>query len=348
MKKFLKNLKLDTVKYKNEQYFIFKQLDGNGGSSFIYRNKKYGKIFVKFLISPRNDIELNKFINEINLLGFTNRFSPVKLTPNLLQGLVKHKHSPIYYYITEWIEGKTLKNIIKEREGHFSLDEVVDIVHRCSSKIAYLNPWIAHRDFHPGNIIFLNEEPNWLGDNLKDSKVIITDFGNAIMPMAYSVEGGDGMDFIDVKNNLDRRIEGSFKSLGPEIFSNPFDSYQNNPGKSESWPLGILLYKLTMNQDIIENNTLSYYSGLFHNQNLQSLIDKRIQALNNQIDNKTIPTLLKRMLCVDINKRISTGAIAKVLWKYRFNDLENNALSYIQKTIDDDGNEESDTVVDPY
>jgi serine/threonine protein kinase len=347
MRRLLKRLQLDNIKYKKDTFHVFKQLNGNSGTSFIYRNLKKKRIFVKFLIAPRNETELNKFKNEINLYKYTNNI--IQTTPRLLRELQKKDNYPIYYYISEWVEGKLLKDIIKDKNGQFSLDESIDIVHRCSSKVAYLNSWIVHRDFHPGNIIFLNETPNWEDKfNFIDSKVIITDFGNALMPLAYGMPGGEGLDFIDVKNNLDRRIEGSFKSLGPEIFQNPFESYLNNPGKSESWPLGILLFKLLMNKDIIEDNTLSYYSKLFHHQELQKIVDEKILELELKIKNKTIPYLLNRMLCVDINKRISTASIAKVLWKYRFNNLENNIYSYIKETIDNNGNEDSDEIIDPY
>jgi hypothetical protein len=37
-----------------------------------------------------------------------------------------------------------------------------------------------------------------------------------------------------------------------------------------------------------------------------------------------------------------------VLWKYRFNNLENNIYSYIKETIDNNGNEDSDEIIDPY
>jgi len=55
--------RLDNIEYNGDTYQLNTSLGGNGGSSFKYTNKLNtdDHIFVKFLISPRSELELYKF-----------------------------------------------------------------------------------------------------------------------------------------------------------------------------------------------------------------------------------------------------------------------------------------------
>ena len=329
---------LNKIEIEGENFELKEVLGGNGASSFRYENMedRENNIFVKFLISPRNELELYKFKMESKLLEFT-KMKPVKTTPNLLiEG--EHKSLPISYYATEWINGKSLQDIISNLNNP-SLDEVLNIVHRCTSSAAYMTSFISHRDFHPGNIIFLNEEPNWANTeatkrDLVNAKVIITDFGNAIMPMAFGYED-TGVGNFDIYQNVNKRIEGSFRSLPPEVFSNPIDSFNHNPGCGEAWAIGILFYKLLAGEDILNIDSISKYANLVCTNEIEEIIEEKLILINDNLnDNYILKRIISGLLKVNSSSRMSLGTAAGLLWDYRFGDLNEKPYEFKKKYID--------------
>ena len=295
-KNLLFKAKLLKIRINNKVFKLKESLSGNGALSFRYTNIKdvEDNIFVKFLISPRNEIELYKFNMESNLLEY-GQAKPVKVVPVLLKK-GKHKTLPIYYYATEWVNGQSLKDIISALNKP-TADDILEIVHRCTSSAAYMSSFISHRDFHPGNIIFLEDKPNWANQthtqrDFVDAKVIITDFGNAIMPMAFGYED-TGVGNQDIYQNLNRRIEGSFRSLPPEIFSNPINTASYNPGSGEAWAIGILFYKLLMDEDILNIQSISEYANLVCTNEIESIIIGKLSDVYKKINNNYI---LKRVI----------------------------------------------------
>lgn len=338
-KNLLYKARLIKFKINNKTYKLNKLLSGNGALSFKYTNIKNSEdnIFVKFLISPRNNIELYKFNMESKLLKY-EKMKPVKVVPTLIkQG--KHKTLPIFYYITEWVKGQTLNNIISSLNNP-SLDDIIDIIHRCISSAAYMTAFISHRDFHPGNIIFLDEKPNWANQiytqrDFVDAKVIITDFGNAIMPMAFGYED-DGVGNYDIYQNVNRRIEGSFRSLPPEVFSSNFiDTVSHNPGCGEAWAIGILFYKLLMNEDILNIQSISEYANLVCTNKIERIIADKLQNIYHKLNNNYILIrIIEGLLKVKASQRMSDGVAAGLFWDYRFGDLNTKPHEFQKKYID--------------
>jgi len=336
-KNLLYKAKLLKIRIHDKVFKLKESLSGNGALSFRYTNIKdtQDNIFVKFLISPRNDIELYKFNMESKFLEYES-MKPVKISPTLLkQG--KHKTLPIYYYATEWIKGKTLKSIITDLDTP-SLDDILEIIHRCTSSAAYMATFISHRDFHPGNIIFLDEEPNWANQvhtqrDFVDAKVIITDFGNAIMPMAFGYEDR-GVGNYDIYQNVNRRIEGSFRSLPPEIFLNPIDTVSYNPGSAEAWAIGILFYKLLMNEDILNIQSISEYFNLICTNEIESIIKDKLNDVHQKLDNNYILIrVIEGLLKIKASQRMSLGVTAGLLWDYRFGNLNDESHEFQKKYI---------------
>jgi serine/threonine-protein kinase len=69
----------------------------------------------------------------------------------------------------EYIDGKTLKNLIKKR-GALTLPEVIDIMTQLTSGLMCAHDsYIIHRDIKPQNVLIL-----------EDGRVKITDFGIAM------------------------------------------------------------------------------------------------------------------------------------------------------------------------
>lgn len=337
-KNLLFKAKLLKIRINDKVFKLKESLSGNGALSFRYTNIKdiEDNIFVKFLISPRNEIELYKFNMESTLLEFLKR-QPVKIFPKILKK-GKHKTLPIHYYATEWINGQSLKDVIATLNKP-SVDDILEIVHRCTSSAAYMSSFISHRDFHPGNIIFLEDTPNWANQihtqrELVDAKVIITDFGNAIMPMAFGYED-EGIGNQDIYQNVNRRIEGSFRSLPPEIFSNPINTASYNPGSGEAWAIGILFYKLLMDEDILNIQSISEYANLVCTNEIESIILDKLPNIYEKINNNYILIrVIEGLLKVKASQRISLGVAAGLLWDYRFGNLNEKSSEFQKKYID--------------
>ena len=120
-----------------------------------------------------------------------------------------------YFIVMEYIEGQTLKNLIKKRGG-LTLPEVIDIMIQLANGISCAHEsYIIHRDIKPQNIMILD-----------DGRVKITDFG-----IAQTLNSSD----LTQTNS----VMGSVHYLPPE---------QANGGtstiKSDIYSLGILMYEL--------------------------------------------------------------------------------------------------------
>lgn len=135
--------------------------------------------------------------------------------PNIVEMYDVGEDNGSYFIVMEYVDGKTLKNLIKRR-GSLTLSEVVDIMLQLSSAIACAHDsYIIHRDIKPQNVLILD-----------DGTVKITDFGIA---MAL------GSNELTQTNS----VMGSVHYLPPE--------QANGSGatiKSDIYSLGILMFEL--------------------------------------------------------------------------------------------------------
>ena len=120
-----------------------------------------------------------------------------------------------YFIVMEYVEGKSLKSLIKKRGG-LTLPEVLDIMLQLTDGIACAhNSYIIHRDIKPQNILVLD-----------DGRVKITDFG-----IAQALKRGE----LTETNS----VMGSVHYLPPE--------QANGTGttiKSDIYSLGIVMFEL--------------------------------------------------------------------------------------------------------
>ena len=135
--------------------------------------------------------------------------------PNIVEMYDVGEDDGKYFIVMEYIEGQTLKNLIKKR-GALTLSEVIDIMLQLTSGLACAHEsYIIHRDIKPQNVLILD-----------DGRVKITDFGIA---MALN------------SNELTQTnsVMGSVHYLPPE--------QANGSGatiKSDIYSTGILMYEL--------------------------------------------------------------------------------------------------------
>ena len=149
----------------NDRYQIIKTL-GEGGMANVYLahdNILDRNVAVKVL---RGDLASDE--------KFVRRFQREALSasslshPNIVEMYDVGEGDGQYYIVMEYVDGKTLKQVIKAR-GHLSITEVMDVMLQLTDGMAHAHDsYIIHRDIKPQNIMILS-----------NGMIKITDFGVA-------------------------------------------------------------------------------------------------------------------------------------------------------------------------
>ena len=135
--------------------------------------------------------------------------------PNIVEMYDVGEDNGKYFIVMEYLEGQTLKNLIKKR-GALTLSEVIDIMLQLTSGLACAHEsYIVHRDIKPQNVVILD-----------NGQVKITDFGIA---MALN------------SNELTQTnsVMGSVHYLPPEQANG-----NGSTIKSDIYSAGIMMYEL--------------------------------------------------------------------------------------------------------
>ena len=196
----------------NDRYEIIKTI-GEGGMANVYLAYDTildRRVAVKVL---RGDLSNDE--------KFVRRFQREALSasslshPNIVEMYDVGEDNGIYYIIMEYIEGKTLKQLIKKR-GALTLSEAIDIMLQITDGISEAhNSYIIHRDLKPQNIMIK-----------EDGSIKITDFGIA---MALN----------STQLTQTNSVMGSVHYLPPEQASG-----KGSTIRSDIYSMGILFYEL--------------------------------------------------------------------------------------------------------
>ena len=150
----------------NDRYEIIRSI-GEGGMANVYLG--YDTILdrnvaIKVL---RGDLSNDE--------KFVRRFQREALSasslahPNIVEVYDVGEDNGLYYIVMEYIEGKTLKQLLKKR-GTLTLSEAIDIMLQLTDGMAHAHDsYIIHRDLKPQNIMIKD-----------DGQIKITDFGIAM------------------------------------------------------------------------------------------------------------------------------------------------------------------------
>lgn len=196
----------------NERYEIIKSI-GEGGMANVYLasdNILDRKVAIKIL---RGDLAGDeKFIRRFN----REAVSASQLAhPNIVEIYDVGEDGDIHYIVMEYIEGKTLKQLLKRR-GHLTVTEAVDIMLQLTDGIAHAHKsYIIHRDLKPQNIMI--EE---------SGHIKITDFGIAMAMNSTHLTQTNS-------------VMGSVHYLPPEQASGKSATI-----KCDIYSMGILFYEL--------------------------------------------------------------------------------------------------------
>lgn len=198
----------------NDRYEIIRAI-GEGGMANVYLaydtilNRR---VAVKIL---RGDLaEDEKFIRRFQ----REAIAASSLShPNIVEIYDVGEDNGKYFIVMEYVEGKTLKQLIKKR-GALTLAEVIDIMVQLTSAIAHAHDsYIIHRDIKPQNVIILD-----------DGRVKIMDFG-----IAAQLNSND----LTQTNS----VMGTVYYLPPEQANGT-----TTTTKSDIYSLGILMYELVI------------------------------------------------------------------------------------------------------
>ena len=196
----------------NDRYQIIKTI-GEGGMANVYL--AYDTILnrnvaVKVL---RGDLA--------NDDKFVRRFQREALSssslshPNIVEIFDVGEDDGSYYIVMEYVEGKTLKQLIKKR-GSLTLTEVIDIMGQLTDGMSHAHEsFIVHRDIKPQNIMIL-----------ENGLIKITDFGIATAINATQLTQTNS-------------VMGSVHYLPPEQANG-----KGTTVRSDIYSMGILMYEL--------------------------------------------------------------------------------------------------------
>ncbi len=196
----------------NDRYEIIRSI-GEGGMANVYLG--YDSILdrnvaIKVL---RGDLSNDE--------KFVRRFQREALAasslahPNIVEMYDVGEDNGLYYIVMEYIEGKTLKQLLKKR-GTLTLSEAIDIMLQLTEGMAHAHDsYIIHRDLKPQNIMIKD-----------DGQIKITDFGIAMALNATQLTQTNS-------------VMGSVHYLPPEQASG-----KGSTIKSDIYSMGIIFYEL--------------------------------------------------------------------------------------------------------
>lgn len=196
----------------NDRYEIIRSI-GEGGMANVYLG--YDTILdrnvaIKVL---RGDLSNDE--------KFVRRFQREALSasslahPNIVEMYDVGEDDGLYYIVMEYIEGKTLKQLLKKRNT-LTLSEAIDIMLQLTDGMAHAHDsYIIHRDLKPQNVMIKD-----------DGQIKITDFGIA---MALN----------STQLTQTNSVMGSVHYLPPEQASG-----KGSTIKSDIYSMGIIFYEL--------------------------------------------------------------------------------------------------------
>ncbi|MBU5677365.1 Stk1 family PASTA domain-containing Ser/Thr kinase [Alkaliphilus sp. MSJ-5] len=199
-------------KILGNRYEIVEKI-GGGGMALVYKAKcnllnRYVAIKV---LRP-------EFINDKDLLDKFRKESQAAASlshPNIVNVYDVGEEDGVYYIVMEYVDGKTLKELIKEK-GKLSKNEILDFTRQIALALKHAHSnHIVHRDIKPHNILVT-----------EDNRAKVTDFGIALAATSSTITNTGS-------------IIGSVHYFAPEQARGGYTDE-----KSDLYSLGIVMYEM--------------------------------------------------------------------------------------------------------
>ena len=282
----------------NDRYEIIKTI-GEGGMANVYLANDTildRKVAIKVLRGDLSNDE--KFIRRFKreALSVSNLSHP-----NIVEVYDVGEEDGNYYIVMEYIEGKTLKQLLQKR-GALTLNEVIDIMTQLTDGLAHAHEaYIIHRDIKPQNIMI---EDNGL--------VKITDFGIA---MALN----------STQLTQTNSVMGSVHYLPPEQANG-----KGSTVKSDIYSLGILMYELLTGSVPFKGDTAVEIALKNMKEKIPS-IRKQNPTIPQSVENIVLKATAKnpknrydnvRDMYKDLQTALQRDNEKRLVYEYPENDLE--------------------------
>ncbi|MFA7533026.1 MAG: Stk1 family PASTA domain-containing Ser/Thr kinase [Tissierellaceae bacterium] len=198
------------------RYEIIEQI-GGGGMALVYKARC--QLLDRFVAIK---ILKDEFVNDEEFIRKFRRESQAAARlshPNIVNiydvGVENDNEHQIHYIVMEYIKGKTLKEIIREK-GKLSIDDTLNYSYQIAEALqhAHLNH-IFHRDIKPHNIMIA-----------EDNRIKVTDFGIARAATSSTV-------------TTTSNVLGSVHYFSPEQARGGYTD-----DKSDIYSLGIVMYEM--------------------------------------------------------------------------------------------------------
>lgn len=308
----------------NDRYEIIKTI-GEGGMANVYLANDTildRKVAIKVLRGDLSNDE--KFIRRFKreALSVSNLSHP-----NIVEVYDVGEEDGNYYIVMEYIEGKTLKQLLQKR-GALTLNEVIDIMTQLTDGLAHAHEaYIIHRDIKPQNIMI---EDNGL--------VKITDFGIA---MALN----------STQLTQTNSVMGSVHYLPPEQANG-----KGSTVKSDIYSLGILMYELLTGSVPFKGDT-AVEIALKHMKEKIPSIRKQNPTIPQSVENIVLKATAKnpknrydnvRDMYKDLQTALQRDNEKRLVYEYPENDLEETKVipqvtKEVKQVIDKPTVKEEDT-----
>ena len=282
----------------NDRYEIIKMI-GEGGMANVYLandNIFERKVAIKVLRGDLSNDE--KFIRRFKreALSVSNLSHP-----NIVEVYDVGEEDGNYYIVMEYIEGKTLKQLLQKR-GALTLPEVIDIMSQLTDGLSHAHEaYIIHRDIKPHTIMI---EDNGL--------VKITAFGIA---MALN----------STQLTQTNSVMGSVHYLPPEQANG-----KGSTIKSDIYSLGILMYELLAGSVPFKGDT-AVEIALKHMKEKMPSIRKQNPTIPQSVENIVLKATAKnpknrydsvREMYNDLQTAMEKDNEKRLVYEYPENDLE--------------------------
>lgn len=192
--------------------------------------------------------------------------------PNIVKGLFLGEHDSVPFFVMEFVDGKTLKTLLKER-GRLEEDEVIDLALQVARALdhAYRHG-VVHRDIKPGNLLLA-----------RDGTVKLADLGLARRPDDSSV-------------TRDGTTLGTPHYVSPEQARDPVAA----DTRSDLYSLGATLFHAATGQPPFDSETVG---GV-----LSQVLDERLvpQFPEDLEISRNLRLVLRRLLAKDPARRYQT------------------------------------------
>lgn len=295
---------------------------GMGARSFKGVDKESGQpVFMKYLLFPSSTYEIAKFQSEIEVTKLITSWAVA--SPGCI--CAEYIHSEVlfdgnaYCLITKWHSLPTLDEWLKENPN-LSIEERLEIIHRVINAVSHIPSGIHHRDLHPKNILVENMTVDW-HQRASDVGIRIIDWGEAIPESHYGFE--DTPEYVELLiNNAPKKIEGSYYSLPPEVFT-PWEGRKHQYGKYDVWAIALLMHKVLTNKDVIEHEDLgSYINSLTTGGmgNALRIANRNILDLDHRAS-LLLSKVFQKMTLIEPNSRQPLAYAGRVIWDIRIEEF---------------------------